>query len=69
MKDQRSRDSLIQGIVALGNRNFMAWSIMDPAEWALEVRRMPDEHGATKPFTFQYAPYEREMFDECWPAQ
>jgi len=65
MKDQRSRDSLIQGIVALGNRSFMAWSIMDPAEWALSVRRMPDEHGATKAFTFDYAPYEREPFMEC----
>jgi len=26
MKDAKSRESLIQGIVALGNRNFMAWS-------------------------------------------
>jgi phage terminase large subunit GpA-like protein len=65
MKDQVSRDSLTQGIVALGNRNFMAWSIMDPVEWALSVRRMPDEHGATKAFTFDYAPYEREPFMEC----
>jgi phage terminase large subunit GpA-like protein len=65
MKDQKSRESLIQGIVALGNRNFMAWSIMDPVEWALSVRRMPDEHGATKAFTFAYAPYEREPFNEC----
>jgi phage terminase large subunit GpA-like protein len=38
---------------------------MDPAEWALTVRRMPDEHGATKAFTFDYAPYEREPFLEC----
>jgi phage terminase large subunit GpA-like protein len=50
-------------------RNLAPWSIMPPAEWAQKVRRMPDEHGATKAFTFDYAPYEREMFDECFNSR
>src|SRR4030095_12980946 len=65
MKHHRSRESLIQGIVALCNRNLTPWSIMDPGEWARKIRRMPDEHGADKPFTFTYAPYELEPFIEC----
>jgi phage terminase large subunit GpA-like protein len=65
MKDHVSRDFLIQGVAALGNRNFTPWSIMDPAHWARTIRRMPDEHGATKPFSFTYAPYEFEPFMEC----
>jgi hypothetical protein len=65
VKDYKSRASLIEGLIALGNRNFPPWSIMDPAEWARVIRRMPDEYGATKPFTFDFAPYELEPFMEC----
>ncbi len=42
------------------------WSVIPPFDWVSTVRRMPDQHGATKPFDFDYAPYEREMFSECF---
>jgi len=64
--DLIARDSLRAGIRELRERNFAPWSVMPPAEWAEAVRRMPDEHGATKPFGFDYAPYEREPFEECF---
>lgn len=47
-------------------RNFAPWSIMAPIDWARTVRRMPDEYGATKSFSFDYAPYELEPFLECF---
>jgi phage terminase large subunit GpA-like protein len=65
MKDHLARSFLIQGIIAIGSRNFTPWRVMDPVEWARNVRRMPDEYGATKPFTFNFAPYELEPFQEC----
>lgn len=69
MKDHKSRESLIQTIVALGLRDLSPWSIMDPGKWARTIRRMPDEHGATKRFSFTYAPYEYEPFMECLNPQ
>ena len=48
------------------SRNFATWSIVPPVEWVHTVRRVPDAHGATQPFRFDYAPYEREMFEECF---
>ncbi len=67
--DLVSLASLRAGIRDLLNRNFQPWSVMPPVKWVENTRRMPDEHGATKPFTFDYAPYEREMFDECFKAR
>jgi phage terminase large subunit GpA-like protein len=64
--DLTAIESIRGGIRELRVRSFSPWAIMPPDEWATAVRRMPDEHGATKPFTFSYAPYEREMFDECF---
>jgi phage terminase large subunit GpA-like protein len=61
-----SRDAIRKGHIDLLDRNFAPWSIMAPVEWVQTVRRMPDEHGATKPFTFDYAPYELEPFEECF---
>src|ERR1043166_6863792 len=53
-------------VTSLLDRNFSFWSVMPPMEWATTVRRMPDQHGATREFSFDYAPYEREMFEECF---
>ena len=64
--DLVSRDALRGSVASLLGRNFSFWSIMPPVEWATTVRRMPDEHGATKEFTFNFAPYELEMFNECF---
>jgi phage terminase large subunit GpA-like protein len=65
-RDPISRDAVRTTIIDLRTRNFAPWAIMDPVTWATTVRRMPDEHGATKPFTFEFAPYEREPFVECF---
>ncbi len=67
--DRVSLESIRAGIGDLCRRNFAPWSIVPPVEWVENIRRMPDEHGATKPFSFDYAPYEREMFDECFNAR
>lgn len=56
---QGRRDAIFQ-------RNFVTWSTMAPAAWAESVRRMPDKHGASRPFSFDYAPYQREMFAELF---
>ncbi len=40
---------------------FAPWTIMPPDEWAEKVRKMPGKFGP-KPFSFDYAPYQREMF-------
>jgi phage terminase large subunit GpA-like protein len=64
--DPVSRAAIHRTIIDLRSRNFAPWAIMDPIAWATTVRRMPDEHGATKPFTFDFAPYEREPFLECF---
>jgi phage terminase large subunit GpA-like protein len=42
---------------------FATWSILPPDQWAQTVRRMPAKHGASRPFSFDYAPYQRKMFD------
>jgi phage terminase large subunit GpA-like protein len=67
--DLISRDAGRARITRIREKTFAPWSIMSPVEWVQTVRRMPDEHGATKPFTFEYAPYEREPFDECFNPQ
>jgi phage terminase large subunit GpA-like protein len=64
--DPISCEAVRRTIIDLRSRNFAPWAIMDPITWATTVRRMPDEHGATKPFTFEYAPYERDPFLECF---
>jgi phage terminase large subunit GpA-like protein len=64
--DDFSWQSLFQNRKELLTRNFSPWSVMQPFDWATSIRRLPDEHGATKPFSFDYAPYEREMFTECF---
>jgi phage terminase large subunit GpA-like protein len=64
--DRISRNSMRGVAIAVLDRNLTPWAIMDPVEWAHRVRRMPDEHGATKPFTFGYAPYELDIFLECF---
>src|SRR5216117_2165701 len=56
---RRSTDELV-------NRNFADWSLIPPIEWVETIRRLPDQYGGTKPFTFDYAPYEREPFEECF---
>src|SRR5881394_2682505 len=67
--DLVSRDALRARIRRTRERNFAPWSVMPPAEWAQTDRRMPDEHGATKAFSFEYAPYEREMCNELFEAR
>jgi phage terminase large subunit GpA-like protein len=67
--DLESRGSLRESVVSLLDRNLSFWSVMPPLAWATSVRRMPDEHGATKEFSFSYAPYELEMFSECFNAR
>jgi phage terminase large subunit GpA-like protein len=69
LDDIESRGSLRGSVVSLLGRNLSFWSVMPPLEWATAVRRMPDEHGATKEFSFSYAPYELEMFSECFNAR
>ena len=54
---------LARGILA---KNFATWSVIHPVEWVKTVRRLPGEYGATLPFDFGYAPYEKEMFEECF---
>lgn len=66
MVDRVSEAAYSGALDQLFARVCAPWSIMDPADWAQNVRRMPDEHGATKPFSFDYAPYQREMFEECF---
>jgi phage terminase large subunit GpA-like protein len=48
------------------DRCFSTWAIKPPAEWAVQVRRMPAKHGASRPFSFDYAPYQRAMFDSLF---
>jgi phage terminase large subunit GpA-like protein len=64
--DRVSIASIRASVVSLLDRNLSFWSVMPPAEWATTVRRMPDEHGATKEFSFDFAPYQREMFEELF---
>lgn len=62
----RAKESLKNSLAALYARVFADWRIMPPREWAETVRRQPGEHGSVQPFTFDYAPYQREMYDEVF---
>lgn len=61
-----SQQHLQAQLDALYSRIFAPWSIMDPVEWAETVRRMPGEHSSTRLFTFSYAPYQREPYQEIF---
>ena len=61
-----SRASLAEGMEALFAKIFAPWSVMPPREWAETIRRMPDQHGASRPFSFDYAPYQLEPYLECF---
>ena len=64
--DQIARKSLVSALADLFEKNFAPWAMMDPITWVNRIRRMPDQHGATKPFSFDFAPYELEPFLECF---
>lgn len=50
-------------------KNFAAWERMNHIEWAQKVRRMPDGHGGTRPFTFNYFPPQREMYESIFDPE
>ena len=41
-------------------------STVAPREFAETIMRMPDAHGATRPFTFSFAPYQLEPYLEIF---
>ena len=47
-------------------RNLAPLSTVQPREFAETLMRMPDAHGATRPFTFNYAPYQLEPYREIF---
>ena len=51
---------------ALRTRALAPLSTRTPREFAESVMRMPDAHGATRPFSFDFAPYQREPFEEIF---
>ena len=59
------------GLDALFAKIFAPWSVMPPRQqWAETIRRMPGEHGTTRPFSFGYAPYQLEPLPgNLQPAQ
>ena len=63
------RSALQDSFASLFGRIFAPWSIMPPVKWAETVRRLPDEHGATRPFSFSYAPYQREPYLEIFNSR
>jgi phage terminase large subunit GpA-like protein len=62
LEDPLSLAAYRLALAATLQRNFAPWTIRDPFAWAEQIRRLPDDHGATRPFSFEYAPYQREMY-------
>jgi phage terminase large subunit GpA-like protein len=60
--DPVSLGSLLDGLTELSAKNYADWHRMDPVEWATGVRRMPDGHGGTHAWSFDYFPPCREMY-------
>lgn len=50
----------------LRQRAFAPLSTVTPLQWAEALMRMPDEHGATRPFSFAFGPYQREPYLEIF---
>lgn len=42
---------------------FRHWHVRDPVEWAETIRKRPGKDGTPKRFTFDYAPYQRGMYE------
>ena len=61
-----SREALVDGLDALLAKIFAQWEVMPPRPWAETVRQMPGDHGTTRPYTFEYAPYQLEPYLECF---
>lgn len=51
-------ESATASFEALRRRALAPLSTVTPREFAESVMKMPDAHGATRPFTFGYAPYQ-----------
>lgn len=47
-------------------RNFNPLSTVTPRQFAESIMRMPDAHGATRLFSFGYAPYQLEAYLELF---
>jgi|GEM_PF-1388030 len=60
------QEAIVALLESIRRRNLTPISIMTEREWAESVRRMPDAHGATRPFSFAYAPYQLEPYTEIF---
>jgi hypothetical protein len=48
LRDSVSQNSLRARVRELYNVDYASWSPMSPTDWTLNIRRMPDEHGANE---------------------
>lgn len=67
--DKLSASSLLGEYNAIRERCLTSLSTVTPREFAETVMRMPDEHGATRPFTFRFAPYQLEPYLEIFNSR
>lgn len=58
--------SALDAFAALLQRALAPLSTVTPREFAETIMRMPDAHGATRPFTFAFAPYQLEPYLEIF---
>lgn len=59
-------DATLAAFDRLRGRAFAPLSTRTPREFAEAVMRMPDAHGATRPFSFGFAPYQLEPYAEIF---
>ncbi len=67
--DPVSLESYKGVVTGLLEKNFAPWERMNHIEWAQKVRRMPDGHGGTRGFSFNYFPPQREMYDSIFDPE
>lgn len=61
-----SQGALTQKFERLRERCLALISTLTPRAFAEEIMRLPDDHGATRPFSFAYAPYQLQPYEELF---